>query len=111
MFIIVLFWLASGTPSAFFSYQLYFFPLTHIFLPSSVFLSYFILAVPMHECLGKHSCMRLPFPIAILNGNFFFRVTWWSFRSKGRLEKLITIIIIIIILCGFHIVNVCKNWF
>ena len=25
-----------------------------------------------HECLGKHSCMSSPLPIAILNGTFFF---------------------------------------
>ena len=47
--------------------------LTPRFLPSSVSLSYFILAVPMRECLGKHPCMSSPFPIAILNGTFFFR--------------------------------------
>ena len=47
--------------------------LTPLFLPSSfVSLSYFVLAVPMRECLGKHSCMSSPFPIAILNGNCFF---------------------------------------
>ena len=39
----------------------------------SVSLSYFILAVPMRRCLGKHSSMSSPFPIAILNGTFFFR--------------------------------------
>ena len=37
-------------------------------LSSSVSLSNFYLAVPMHGCLGKHSCMSSPFPIAILNG-------------------------------------------
>ena len=37
-------------------------------MSSSVSLSYFILAVPMRECLGKYSCMSSPFPIAILNG-------------------------------------------
>ena len=41
--------------------------------PSSVSLSYFVLAVPMRKCLGKHSCVSSPFPIAILNGTFFFR--------------------------------------
>ena len=47
--------------------------LTPDFLPSSsVSLSYFVLAVPMRECLGKHSCMSSPFPIAILNGTCFF---------------------------------------
>ena len=30
------------------------------------------LAVPIHECLGKQSRMSSPFPIAILNGTFFF---------------------------------------
>ena len=39
--------------------------------PSSVTLSYFILAVPVHECVGKHSCMSSSFPIAILNGTCF----------------------------------------
>ena len=39
---------------------------------SSDSLSYFILAVPMCECLGKQWCMSSPFPIAILNGTFFF---------------------------------------
>ena len=36
-------------------------------LSSSVSLSNFYLAVPMRGCLGKHSCMSSPFPIAILN--------------------------------------------
>ena len=48
------------------------FILTHLFLPSlSVSLSYFILTVPMSECLGKYSCISSPFLIAIqpiLNG-------------------------------------------
>ena len=38
----------------------------------SVSLSFFILAIPMHECSGKHLCMSFPFPIAILNGTCFF---------------------------------------
>ena len=45
-----------------------------LFLPSSfVSLSNFYLAVPMHGCLGKHSCMSSPFPIAILNGTCSLR--------------------------------------
>ena len=40
---------------------------------SSVSLSYFFLAVPMRECLGKYMCMNSTFPIAILNGTFFSR--------------------------------------
>ena len=38
---------------------------------SSVPLSYFSLAVPMRQCLGKHSC-RSSFRIAILIGTSFF---------------------------------------
>ena len=50
--------------------------LTPFFLPSSsVSLSNFILAVPMRECMGKHSCMSSPFPTAILNGTLFVRET------------------------------------
>ena len=40
---------------------------------SSVPLSYFSPAVPLSECLGKHSCMNSLFPIAMLNGTFLFR--------------------------------------
>ena len=47
--------------------------LTHLFLSSSLSLSYFILAIPMRKCLGKHWCMSSSFPIAILNGTCFFR--------------------------------------
>ena len=47
--------------------------LTPLFLSSSsVPLSYFSLAVPMRECVGKHLCMSSPFPIAILNGTSSF---------------------------------------
>ena len=46
---------------------------THALLPSSsVSLSHFVLAVHVLKCLGKHSCMSSPFPIAILNGTCFF---------------------------------------
>ena len=76
LFIIIVFWLGCGRPTG----LLLFVPalLLSIFTPlfspsSSVSLSYFVLAVPMRECLGKHSCMRSPFPIAILNGTFLFR--------------------------------------
>ena len=48
--------------------------LASLFLTSSVTLSYFILAVPMHDCLGKHSCLNSSFPIAILNGTCFFPI-------------------------------------
>ena len=39
---------------------------------SSFILSYFILADPMHECLGKHSCMSSTFPITMLIATSFF---------------------------------------
>ena len=75
LFIIIVFWFGCDRPRDF----LFFVPalllntLTPLFLSSlSVSLSYFILAVPMHGCLGKHSCMSSPFPIAILNVTFFF---------------------------------------
>ena len=45
---------------------LFFFP------SSSVCLSYFILAVPMRGCLGKHSYVSSQFPIAKLNGTSYF---------------------------------------
>ena len=45
-----------------------------LFLPSSsVSLSNIYLAVTMRGCLGKHSCMSSPFPIAILNGTYSLR--------------------------------------
>ena len=76
LFIIIVFWLGFDRPTG----LLLFVPalllslLTPLFLPSSsVSLSYFVLAVPMRECLGKHSCMSSPFPIAITNGTFLFR--------------------------------------
>ena len=75
LFIIIVVWLGCVRPLG----LLLFVPalllslLTPLFLSSSsVSLSYFILAAPMRECLGKHSCMSPPFPIAILNGIFFF---------------------------------------
>ena len=54
--------------TSFFSCPLLLSILTPLFLPSSsVSLSYFLLAVPMRDCLGKHSCMSSQFPIAILS--------------------------------------------
>ena len=35
--------------------------------------SFFIFTVPMVKCLGNHSCVSSTFPIAILNGTYFFR--------------------------------------
>ena len=75
MFIIIVFWLDSDSPSAlFFVPALLLSILSPLFLPSSSdSLSYFILAVPMRECLGNHWSMSSSFPKAILNCTCFFR--------------------------------------
>ena len=75
MFVIILFWLGSDRLSGLLSFvpALLFSILTPPFCPSStVPLSYFSLAVPMRECLGKQSCVSSPFPIATLNGTSSF---------------------------------------
>ena len=75
MFIIIVFWLGCDRPSGLILFvpSLLLSILTPLFLPySSVSLSYFVLALHMRECLGKHSCMSSPCPIAILNGTFLF---------------------------------------
>ena len=64
--------------------------LTPLFLPSlSVSLSYFIFAVPMHEC----------FPIAILNGTFFHEVKCPCFGQSFAYENLIIILLDEIMIC------------
>ena len=71
MFIIIVFLLGCDRPSGLLLFvpAVLFSILTPLFCVSSpVSLSYFILAVPKRECLGKHSFMSSPFPIAILNG-------------------------------------------
>ena len=64
--------------------------LTPLFLPSSsVSLSYFVLAVPIQKCLGKHSCMSSPCPIAILNGTLIFlrsEIVWNSFVYQNQIK-------------------------
>ena len=75
LFIVIVFWLGCDRPSGLllFLVTLLLSMLTPLFLPSSsVSLPYFVLAVQMRECLGKHSCMSSPCPIAILNGAFLF---------------------------------------
>ena len=73
MFIIIVFWLGSNWPlGAFFVSALLLLMLTSFFLPSSVSLSFFIIAVPMRECVRKRSCVSSTFPVAILNGTWFF---------------------------------------
>ena len=71
---------------------------TLLFLPSSsVYLSYFIIGVPMHECLGKHSCMRSTFPIAVLNGPCFTEIV--LALAEASTIKISTLIIITAIIC------------
>ena len=79
-----------GRRDIFFSCPLCFFPiLTPLFLPpSSVSLSYLILAVSMRKCLGKHACMSSPFPIAILNGTFFFR----SVKAMNNFKQILLLL-------------------
>ena len=51
----------------------------------SIFLSYFILVVPMRKCLEKHSCMNSSFPIAyvfLLAGLLY---PYYTFSSCLRL--------------------------
>ena len=75
MFIIIVFRLGCDRPSGLLLFvpAVLFSILTPLFcVSSSVSWTYFILAVPMRECLGKHSCMSSPFPIAILNGTSSF---------------------------------------
>ena len=62
-----------------FSCPLYFFPCISSYL--LLFLSYFILAVPMRKCLGKHSC-KSSFPIDILNDTSFFSDSATSSAQK-----------------------------
>ena len=51
--------------------------LTPLFLSSSfVSLSYFILTVPIRECLGKHSCTSSQFPVS-----YFYKQFNTSFNS------------------------------
>ena len=77
MFIIIVFRLGCDRPTGLllFAPAVLFYNLiiTPLFSPSSsVSSSYFTLAVPMRECLGKHSCMISSFAIAILNGTSYF---------------------------------------
>ena len=74
--IIIVFWLGCDRPSGLLLFvpAVLFSILKPLFcVSSSVSLSYFVLAVPMHKCLGKHSCISSPCPIATLNGTFLFR--------------------------------------
>ena len=59
------------------------FPDTHLFLSSSLSLSYFIPAVRMHKCLGKHSCMSSSFPLIKLNDTSFFLTVQLQLHKKN----------------------------
>ena len=65
---------------------------------SSVSLSYFILVVPMCECLGKHSGMSPQFPTAILNGTFFAMRNILCFGRNIAYRNLI--ILLLLVLCS-----------
>ena len=54
--------------------SLYLFPYSRLssYIFMFFFVSNFILAVPMRECLGKHSYQSSTFPLAILNGTCLF---------------------------------------
>ena len=99
MFIIILFWLGSDRPSGLLFLlmpALLLSALTTLLHSSSVSLSYFNLAVPVRECLGKHSCMSSPFFIATLNGTFFLRSPGIDFVLVGGAMKQNTTILIMI---------------
>ena len=69
--------------------------LTRLFLPSSSVSScYLIIAVPMRECLGKHSWMSSPFPIAILNGYTFLIAKRQDRNCRSVACQKLTVIII-----------------
>ena len=99
LFIIIVFCLGCDRPSGhlFFVPDLLFSILTPLFLPpSSVSLSYVILAVPMRKCLGKRSCMSSPFPIAILNGTFFFRsVKAMNNWKRSAIKQILQLLLMI----------------
>ena len=71
MYIIIAFWLGCNRPSGLLLYLFPYSRLSSCFL-RLFYLSYFILAVPMGESLGDHSCMSSSFPIATLNGTCSF---------------------------------------
>ena len=54
---------------------------------SSIYLSYFILALPMRKCSGKHFCMSFTFPMAMLNAPLLFREESFLWPNL-RLSKL-----------------------
>ena len=85
--ILIKMWYAAGT--YFFVPALLFSILSPLFLPpSSVSLSFFIHAVPMRKCLGKHLCMSSPFPIANwMVPSFFALWRQWIIGNGVPLNK------------------------
>ena len=68
-----IFGLGFETPSGLLFFRAFFASFyTHASL-LTFFVCFFVLFGKTLECLGKHSCMSSPFPIAILNGTFIFR--------------------------------------
>ena len=65
--------------------------LTTLFLPS-LSASYFVLAVPMLECLGKHTGMSSQFPIDRLMVLYFFAKRDDLLRRRVASQKLTIII-------------------
>ena len=57
------------------------------------FLVLFVLAVPMHKCLGKPSCMSSTFPVPTLNGICFFRYVKATKNLKQLIEQVKLIIL------------------
>ena len=84
--------------------------LTPILLPSSVSSSYFILAIPTHECSGKHlfsiAYWMVPhflYPYWMVPSCFFMK---WDDQNGWRVRsKKLTIIIIIIIQTQIQILS------
>ena len=79
---------------------------THVSLLTSFiwFLSYFILAVPMRKCLGKCLCMNSLFPIAILNGTFFFcSVKAMNNWKQSAINQILLLLLLLLLLVEFEL--------
>ena len=79
LFIIIVFWLGCDRPSGLLLFvpALLLSAVTPLFLPSSFFsLSYFVLAVPMRECLGK---LLHEFPMS------YSHTEWYLPFSRGEI--------------------------
>ena len=87
-FIIAVYWFGRDR-DVFFVLALLLLILTPLFLPSSVYLIYFILALPIRERLRKNLCMSSPFSTALLNCTFFSRKTRWSRVNCQKLSIII----------------------